>query len=90
MERVSFVVSGRVQGVWFRRFTQRKAAQLGLVGWVKNRRDGSVEGIAEGDRGRLQELLVALQRGPELARVTGVDAIYGEACGQFSTFDIVR
>jgi acylphosphatase len=64
-----FVVTGRVQGVGFRAATRRKAAALGLVGWVRNRRDGAVEGVASGEAARLEEFRQWLQQGPPISRV---------------------
>lgn len=71
--RCRFCVRGRVQGVGFRRFVQRAAATIGLVGFVRNEVDGSVRGEAEGSPEQLQELQRQLQRGPMFARVDAVD-----------------
>jgi acylphosphatase len=68
-----FVVTGRVQGVGFRAATRRKAAALGLAGWVRNRRDGAVEGVAGGDAARLDEFRQWLQQGPPISRVERVE-----------------
>ncbi|MEW5790256.1 MAG: acylphosphatase [Pseudomonadota bacterium] len=65
----SVIVAGRVQGVAFRAHARRRAAELGLAGWVRNRRDGTVEVWAEGDGAALQALLDWLRRGPPLAEV---------------------
>src|SRR5207244_12904415 len=69
MERLHAIVRGDVQGVGFRYFVQRKAQQLGLRGWVRNNDDGTVELVAEGGRGELEQLKRALEEGPRLARV---------------------
>ena len=71
-ERFRALVKGRVQGVWFRARTQAEATRLGVVGWVRNRTDGSVELEAEGDRGALEALLAWCRQGPTCARVTGL------------------
>ena len=55
-KRVHLVVRGRVQGVFFRAATQREARRLGLTGWVKNRTDGSIEMLAEGEEEAVKEL----------------------------------
>jgi len=65
-------VSGVVQGVFFRRFVQREANQLGLRGRVRNLFDGRVEVEAEGDRSKLEQLVERLHRGPSGAQVTEV------------------
>lgn len=67
-----FLVSGKVQGVWFRVGTQDQAKALGLTGWARNLPDGRVEVIASGDAPALQELHEWLQQGTELANVTEV------------------
>jgi acylphosphatase len=64
-----FLIQGRVQGVGFRWFVQREAAELELRGWVRNTEDGDVEVMAAGDAGNLDELRVSLRRGPRGARV---------------------
>ncbi len=64
-----FVVSGRVQGVWFRASTREQAERLGIRGHALNLADGSVEVVACGDRAALDELAAWLRQGPELARV---------------------
>ena len=72
MRRVRAIVTGRVQGVSFRASTLTEARRLGLVGWVKNRRDGSVELEAQGSDGAVAELLAWCAHGPPVARVTHV------------------
>jgi acylphosphatase len=69
-----FLVSGRVQGVWFRAATRDKAVALGLSGHAVNLPDGRVEVVACGAEAVLDELAAWLWHGPELARVTGVDS----------------
>lgn len=71
--RVRAFVSGRVQGVGFRRFTQRAARELHLSGWVCNLADGRVELVAEGPAEQVDALLDAVRRGPRAARVEAVD-----------------
>jgi acylphosphatase len=68
-----FLVSGRVQGVWFRVAAKQQADQFGLTGWVRNLRDGRVEGMARGTEEALAEFHQWLRRGPEHARVLGVE-----------------
>jgi acylphosphatase len=67
-----FLVKGRVQGVGFRWFVQREAAELGLNGWVKNTDQGDVEIVAAGDEALLAELRVALRKGSRGSRVDAV------------------
>ena len=72
MRRVRAIVTGRVQGVSYRASTADEAQRLGLTGWVKNRRDGSVELEAEGDADRVAALLAWCEHGPPAARVSRV------------------
>lgn len=82
------IVTGRVQGVCFRAYTQSEAAQLGLTGWVQNLWDGSVEVLAEGSRPALEQLLGSLHRGPQEAYVTNVAVDWQPATGEFTRFEV--
>jgi len=82
-------VSGRVQGVGFREFTQRSAKQLKLSGWVKNLPDGRVEILAEGDEKALAEFEKAIRTGPRPAKVEKVDVTRGKATGLYDRFDVI-
>ncbi len=72
MPAYRYRVTGRVQGVWFRGWTVSTAIGLGLDGWVRNRRDGSVEAVASGPADKLEQFRLALHQGPPMADVTGV------------------
>jgi acylphosphatase len=72
IRRVQLVVTGVVQGVWFRASMQREARRLGLSGWVRNRDDGAVEAQAEGDSDAVAALILWAQTGPSGARVERV------------------
>jgi acylphosphatase len=65
-------ITGRVQGVWYRGWTVDEARRLGLSGWVRNRRDGSVEALLCGDTDAVAEMLQRCRDGPPSARVTAV------------------
>jgi acylphosphatase len=71
--RISVVVAGRVQGVGFRYATVDAATRIGVRGWVRNRRDGRVEIVAEGSQDQVGELVDWCHQGPALARVTAVE-----------------
>jgi acylphosphatase len=86
--RLTGIVTGIVQGVNFRWFTQRRAADLGLVGYVRNRSDGSVEFVAEGTRDALERLLDVVRVGPASAVVENVDAQWGAPTGEYQRFEI--
>jgi acylphosphatase len=87
-KRLYLTVTGVVQGVFFRAHTRNAAQNFGLVGWVRNLRDGRVEIVAEGATEKLQELIRWCHRGPRLARVDSVDITWDEATGEFDTFEI--
>ncbi|MGB8885841.1 MAG: acylphosphatase [Candidatus Korobacteraceae bacterium] len=72
LETRRFVVSGRVQGVGFRWFVEREAAQLGIAGWVRNCENGDVEVMATGGREQLSALRRKLEQGPRASRVDHV------------------
>jgi acylphosphatase len=67
------LIKGTVQGVGFRYWTRRTATARGLQGWVRNRRDGSVEAVFAGPEERVAEMIGLCRRGPDAARVYGVD-----------------
>lgn len=80
-------IEGSVQGVGYRAFTHWNAAELGLDGWVRNRRDGSVEAVFQGPAEVVEIMLIRCRRGPPDAVVTRVEII-GEGVGAFSGFEI--
>jgi acylphosphatase len=88
-KRIHVVVRGRVQDVYFRATAQREARQLGLSGWVKNRSDGAVEILAEGDEEHVKDLLSWAQLGPSTARVDKIETRWRSYTGEFSDFRIV-
>lgn len=73
--RAHVIISGRVQGVWFRANTKDKADQLGLTGWVRNTPEGKVEAVFEGEEKLVQEMLNWCHQGPPLAKVENVEII---------------
>lgn len=87
-QRLSARITGRVQGVGFRNFTQRTARTLGLTGWVRNEPDGSVRLEAEGPRDALDDLHDAIQDGPRSARVNNVQVDWHAAEDAFETFRV--
>jgi acylphosphatase len=79
------LITGRVQGVGFRFYMQRKARELGLTGWVRNCRDGSVEAVIQGDSGAVETMIAWARRGPPSAVVADVRVT--DASGDFATFE---
>jgi acylphosphatase len=88
MERLEILVSGRVQGVFFRAFTAKKARELNLVGWVANLPDGRVKIVAQGEKDSLRELLESVKLGPPLAKVSKVESKWSRALESFEDFSI--
>jgi len=86
--RVHLYVSGRVQGVFYRSNTRRKALELGLTGWVRNLPDGRVEAVVEGEEGQVEKLIQWCRRGPPLAAVTGLEVARETPTGEFTTFGV--
>ncbi len=89
-KRVVLLVRGRVQGVFFRAATQREARRLGVTGWVKNRNDGTVEVLAEGDEDAIKEFTNWANHGPSAARVDAVDVRWRGYTGEFPEFSILE
>ena len=88
--RAHLVVSGRVQGVFFRYKTQQTASGLGLKGMVRNRMDGCVELIAEGDKKKIEQLISWCWQGPDMARVDNVEIDWQEPTGEYYAFKVER
>ena len=86
--RLEAVVQGRVQGVSFRFYTQRRAMELGLTGYVRNRWDGTVQVIAEGQQAELEDLLAFLRVGPRAALVTEVNIRWTAPSSEFERFEV--
>jgi acylphosphatase len=73
--RARVVVHGLVQGVWFRESARREAQHRGVAGWVRNREDGSVEAVFEGERHAVAEMVSWSRVGPPKAEVTRIDVV---------------
>jgi acylphosphatase len=81
MQRITVLVSGRVQGIGYRNFTRKKALELGLSGYAENLPDGRVEVVAEGGSAELEHLLHYLRQGPRGAKVEHLDVQWSQATG---------
>ena len=86
--RAHALISGRVQDVWFRDSTCRRARELGLGGWVRNLSDGRVEATFEGDAERVAQALDFVRQGPPQARVDGVEVSETPIAEASPTFSI--
>lgn len=79
------LITGRVQGVWYRESMRREAERLGVTGWVRNTRDGAVEAVVQGEEAAVAALIAWAWKGPPAARVDNVEATPAE--GRFSCFE---
>lgn len=89
MKRVHLLISGDVQGVGFRAWVRGQAQDLRLVGWVKNREEGSLEVVVEGEKKELEKLIMDCHDGPDIAMVESVDVTWEEPTDEFVGFDVV-
>lgn len=87
--RAKAVITGKVQGVYFRAETQAAAKQRNVLGWVRNRPDGSVEALFEGDEPSVNAMLEWCRQGSPFSRVHHVDVTWESYLGDFVRFDIV-
>jgi acylphosphatase len=85
---VHVCIRGRVQGVGYRAWAEATAKAMGLTGWVRNRRDSSVELVLHGPRERVDEMFLKCKHGPSAARVTEVEML-GEDAGAHETFEVL-
>ncbi len=88
MKRLHLKIYGLVQGVYFRSTARQKARELRLSGWVKNRPDGTVETVAEGEEEKLNEYKKWCKIGPPEARVEEVQEKWEEPTGEFKGFGV--
>lgn len=87
VQRVHVFVSGGVQGVGYRAFTESKAGEIGgLTGWVKNLADGRVEAVIEGPPDKIAALLDQMRKGPERSRVDKLQSSREPPTGEFGRF----
>lgn len=88
--RVKLLITGEVQGVFFRASALEQAQSLRVTGWVQNLPDGSVELVAEGPKYALDELIAWCKQGPPDAKVSEVFITWGDFVDEFKTFLVVR
>lgn len=84
------LISGRVQGVWFRANIREKARWLNVKGWVRNLPDGRVEAVFQGEKERVDEMISWCHRGPPLAKVEDVKVEWREPKEEFEDFSILH
>lgn len=87
--RAHLIISGEVQGVMFRHETKRRALSLNVKGWVRNRDDGTVEAVFEGEEQDVQSMIAFCKRGPPRAIVMNVKMTPEKYVGEFDRFSVV-
>ena len=86
--RVHVMISGRVQGVFFRAYTQKAARARNLLGWVMNTRDGRVEAVLEGEKEHVEDMINWCHQGSPMSQVTRVDVDWQSYTGEFQDFSV--
>ena len=87
-KRIHAIVKGKVQGVFYREFTRREAESLGVSGFARNLKDGSVEIVAECEEKQLKEFEKRFRKGPLMAFISEIEIKEQPATGEFDGFDI--
>ena len=87
-KRAQIIITGRVQGVFFRDYTRENAIKLGLTGWVINLADYNVEAVVEGEEDKVDKLIELLKKGPPAARVKDVKVIWQKPENEFEDVSI--
>jgi acylphosphatase len=87
-KRAQIIITGRVQGVFFRDYTRENAIKLGLNGWVKNLAAGHVAAVVEGEEDRIEKLIELLKKGPPAARIKDVKVVWQKPENEFDDFTI--
>lgn len=88
--RIRVLISGRVQGVFFRMETKRFADQLGVTGWVQNKADGNVEAVFEGEESLVNQAVSWCKKGPPRSNVTDINIFREKYTGEFTSFNVVH
>jgi acylphosphatase len=89
-KRIHIIVTGTVQGVFFRESTREMASREGVVGWVKNLPDGTVEAVLEGSEPAVERLLAFIRANPGRSTVSEVRILHERIEGAFESFTILR
>jgi acylphosphatase len=88
--RNHLIISGKVQGVFFRFNAKNKAKELGIFGWVKNLSDGRVEALVEGEKEKIEEFIKWAKKGPLFAKVEELENEQQKFKGEFDSFKIKK
>lgn len=90
MTRAELLITGRVQGVFYRASAQQEAQRLGVHGEIRNLPGGEVEAVVEGEKAAIEEFIDWCRQGPPSAEVENVRVRWGTATGEFRTFRVTR
>lgn len=90
MYQARLLITGKVQGVFYRASCQEIAQRLGLNGWVKNLSDGNVEALAQGEKEKIENLIAWCKKGPPGAVVSNLDVNWETVVKQITSFNIVN
>lgn len=90
MTRAELLITGRVQGVFYRGSAQEEAERLGLLGEIRNLPGGEVEAVVEGEEAVVEQFIAWCRRGPPAAKVEDVQVRWGQARGEFRGFRVTR
>lgn len=88
LKRAHIFLEGRVQGVYFRSYSEEWAKQAGVTGWIKNTSNGKLEALLEGEEEDVVEVIAYMRQGPPYAQVTGVKVEWQSPTGEFNSFSI--
>ena len=86
--KAHIIVWGHVQGVFFRENTRKEAEKLGLLGWVKNLPDGTVEIVVEGEKEKIEQIIDFIKKNPGFSKVEDVKIDFEEPTDEFKEFEI--
>ncbi|MFZ2025623.1 MAG: acylphosphatase [Microgenomates group bacterium] len=90
MKTIRLIISGSVQGIGFRKWIKRQAQRASVTGWVKNREDGAVESVVQGEADAIQQLIIHIHQGPPLALVEGVFEEPIEDASRYEDFIVIQ
>jgi acylphosphatase len=87
--RVHVLISGKVQGVWYRASTKQKADELGVLGWVRNTDNGCVEAVFEGEKAKIDEMIAWCWIGPQKAQVSDIKILSSRSDETYTSFVVL-
>ncbi|MFC1723450.1 acylphosphatase [Nanoarchaeota archaeon] len=87
-KRAKMIITGKVQGVYFRNFAKQNANKLGLVGWVKNRKDGALEVVVQGAEAKIEQFHTLCKSGPMMAKVEEIGVEWLDLDEDLEYFDL--